>query len=321
MDLSGHERDKLFLSRAGHDVVDVSYLSGADGIEDARTFAKADLDRDGYEDLIVVNRNAPLLRIYHNQLGPATKHHFVGVRVEGARQRDAVGARLTARGCGTTQTREIAIGTGFATQNAMAVTLGLGTCAQIDELTVKFPNGGERRTFKNVAADAFYRVVEGKGIQTVPNVYGHAATPAVRALATDPNAPFVKLAARAPGHAPLVAIDVFASWCEACVRTAPRLDAVTSALVGRLDVVSVSIEPTDDDAALAKFRGAHPWSHPLVPYDEPLATAIADLFAGAPPLPSTVIVDRKTGAIVFQTRGVPTRSELERSIWATTPRP
>src|SRR5262249_43086652 len=98
MDLSGHERDKFYISRGGKDVVELSYLSGADGVEDARAFARADLDRDGFEDLIVVNRNAPLLRVYRNVLGPSTKRNFIGVRVEGSRQREAVGARVTARG-------------------------------------------------------------------------------------------------------------------------------------------------------------------------------------------------------------------------------
>ncbi len=312
MDLSGHERDKLFLSREGKSVVDISYLSGADGVEDARTFAKADLDRDGFEDLIVINRNAPILRVYRNQLGPATKHHFMGVRLEGLRQHEAIGARLTAKGCGVTQMRELAAGMGFATVDALTVTLGLGTCTKLDELTMKFP-GGEHRTFKNVAADSFYRVVEGKGLQAVANVYGHstAATPTI----PSPASAFAKLAASAPGKAPLVLIDVFASWCEACVRTAPRLDALTAALRDQIDVESVSIEPTDDDAALVKFKAAHPWAHPLVRYDGATASAISAAFAGAPPLPSTVVIDRKTGALVMTTHGVPTRSELERAVF------
>jgi len=200
---------------------------------------------------------------------------------------------------------------GFATVDALTITLGLGTCTKLDELTVKFP-GGEHRTFKNVAVDSFYRIVEGKGLQQVAGVYGHAsAAPVVSPAAS----PFAKLAASAPGKAPLVLIDVFASWCEACVRTAPRLDALTSALRDQLDVESVSIEPKDDDAALAKFKVAHPWSHPLVRYEEGVASAISAVFAGAPPLPSTVVVDRKTGAVVMSTHGVPTRSELERAIF------
>jgi len=310
MDLSGHERDKLFLSRAAKDVVDVSYLSGADGIEDARTFAKADLDRDGFEDMIVVNRNAPLLRVYRNQLGPSTKHHFVGLALQGAKQRDAVGARIRAKGCGVTQTREINAGTGFATVDAMAVTLGLGTCEKLDEVTVRFP-AGEQRTFKNVAADAFYRVIEGKGLQAVAGVYDHHAVAPV-AHVDDTTPRLAKLAATAKGQAPLVLIDLFATWCEACVRTAPRLDAMTAPLAGKLDVIGVSVEPTDDAAAVERFRVAHSMTHPLIAYEEGVATELNVLFGSTPALPSTVIVDRKTGSIVLQTRGTPTRSDLER---------
>jgi thiol-disulfide isomerase/thioredoxin len=313
MDLSGHERDKLFLSRSAKNVVDVSYLSGADGVEDARTFAKADLDRDGFEDMIVVNRNAPLLRIYRNQLGPSTKNHFLGIRVEGAHQHEAIGARLTARGCGVTQTRELAGGTGFATVDAMTVTLGLGTCTKLDEVTVKFPGAGERRTFKNVAVDSFYRVVEGKGIQAVPGVYGRSATAAIAPSVT--KAHLAKLATTAQGHAPLVLVDVYATWCEACVRTAPRLDALATVLADQLDVVGVSVEPTDDAAAVAKFRSSHSIAHPLLTYDEAVASEVNEQFGGSPALPSTLVIDRKTGAIVLSTRGVPTRSELERAIW------
>jgi thiol-disulfide isomerase/thioredoxin len=312
MDLSGHERDKLFLSRGARDVVDISYLSGADGVEDARAFAKADLDRDGFEDLIVVNRNAPILRVYHNALGPATKNHFMGIRIAGAGQHDAVGARITAKGCGVTQTREIAIGAGFATTNAMTLTLGLGTCGKLDELAVHFP-GGERRTFKNVAADAFYRVVEGKGIQTVQNVYGRTPVPATVAPAETTSA-LAKLAAKTPGHAPIVLVDLFATWCEACVRTAPRLAALTSALADHLDVVGASVEPKDDAAAVERFHTEHGFTHAMLPFDEALADDVNALFGGTPPLPSIVLVDRKTGAIVLHSRGIPSRSDLERAI-------
>jgi thiol-disulfide isomerase/thioredoxin len=314
MDLSGHERDKLFLSRQAHDLIDVSYLSGADGIEDARAFAKADLDRDGFEDLIVVNRNAPLLRIYRNQLGPASKHHMIGIRIEGARQRDAVGARLTASACGITQTREVAIGAGFATVDGMAVTLGLGTCAQVDHLVVQFPHG-ERRAFENVVADQFYRVVEGKGIQRANGIYGRPASEA-RTTPTVPSAPnLAALVHTAPGGSPFVLVDVFATWCEACARTAPRLDALVAAMTGRLDAISVTIEPGDDRAALDHYRHDHPSPRPSFPYDAAIAAELAGRLGTPAALPSTLVVDRTSGEIVFQTRGTPTRSDLERAVW------
>src|SRR5207248_9363748 len=78
--LSLHDALPILGARA---FAEVSYLSGADGLEDARAFAHADLDRDGYEDLIVVNRNAPLLRIYRNRVGPAQGGTFVGLSLKG----------------------------------------------------------------------------------------------------------------------------------------------------------------------------------------------------------------------------------------------
>jgi thiol-disulfide isomerase/thioredoxin len=202
----------------------------------------------------------------------------------------------------------------------MAVTLGLGTCESLDTLTVKFP-GGEKRTFKKVAADGFYRVVEGKGIQKVDGVYGRAEASVAAPAA--PTAPVVdaqsrlgKLAANAPGHAPLVLVDLFATWCDACVRTAPRLDAlVAGAGDDKLDVVTVTVEPTDDAAALSRYHDAHPTMRMASPYDAVLVDEVATRFGVTPPLPSTMIIERKTGRVVLQTHGTPTRSDIERVLW------
>jgi thiol-disulfide isomerase/thioredoxin len=316
LDLSGRERDKFYLSRAGHEVAELSYLSGADGVEDARVFAHADLDRDGFEDLIVVNRNAPLLRIYRNQLGPAQKRHFIGVQVEGARQRQAVGARLTARGCGLTQTREVAIGSGFATVNGLGVTLGLDRCDKLDELVVQFPLG-ERRSFKNVAADHYYRVVEGKGIKEVAGIYG-ARTPASAAPATSDLLGRLPKAARAKQR--LVLVDLFATWCEACKRESPHLEALAAAFAKELDVVSVSIEPKDDADAVSRYRSALHAQHPLLAYDAALARELEPLFGATPTLPSTAIVDARSGQVLWHGAGLPTRSQLARAVFTQSPR-
>ena len=63
---SGHERNRLFLNRAGEQFVDVSGVSGLDDAADGRSFALLDFDRDGWLDIAVVNANAPLLRLYRN---------------------------------------------------------------------------------------------------------------------------------------------------------------------------------------------------------------------------------------------------------------
>jgi hypothetical protein len=330
MDLSGRERDRMFLSRAAKDVVELSYLSGADGLEDARAMAVADLDRDGFNDLIVVNRNVPLLRVYHNQIGPAGKRHFVGLRLEGAGQLEAVGARVTAKACGLVQTRQIEIGSGFATVNAMSLTLGLDRCAKLDEVTVKFP-GGEARTFHDVAADRMYRIVEGKGIKELPGIYrDRVASPAP--IAT-PSAAAERagddlgrrildsIPQSRRGPARWLLVDLFATWCEACVRANPRIEALVAGSQrsdsgdGALDLVGVSVDPKDDGGAVSRWSTAHDVRHRLLPYDAGRAAALTAVVGDSPPLPSTLVLDAASGAIVWHGAGLPTRSDLARWRW------
>jgi hypothetical protein len=319
MDLSGRERDRMFLSRAGKDVVELSYLSGADGLEDARAMAVADLDRDGYSDLIVVNRNVPLLRVYRNQIGPAGKRHFVGLRIEGARQAQAVGARVTAKACGLMQTREVQIGSGFATVNAMSLTLGLDRCAKLDEVTVKFPSG-EARTFRDVAADRLYRVVEGKGIKELPGIYGGRdagaradSGAAPRSAGTLGRRILDGIPPSMRGSSRWLLVDLYATWCEACVRANPRVEALARG--GELGLVGISVEPKDDAAAVGRWAVAHDIRHRLLPYDAGRAAALAELVGDSPPLPSTMVLDTASGAVVWHGAGLPTRSDLARWRW------
>jgi hypothetical protein len=333
MDLSGHERDKCYLSLDGKGFADASYLSGADGVEDARALALADLDRDGHEDLVVVNRNAPLIRVYRNLAGARGGRAFVGLELVGAAgRRDPVGARVEARACGRLHVAEVARGVGFGSGNSPVVTLGLDRCETIDELAVRFPSG-ERRRFAKIAARRLYRVAEGVGIQEIPGVYGPRAPVAAGPPTASATATRATTAARpAPGPAPAPALDalaaavrrttastarlalvsLFASWCEACARDTARVDALAAALAGRAAVVGLSVEPKDDAASVAAWSQKVGARHPVAPYDPRAAAAVEALFSRRPDHPSTLHVDTATGQVLLRTRGTPTRSELER---------
>ena len=91
---SGHERNHLFLNRAGRDFVDASGVSALDDPADARAFAWLDFDRDGWLDLAVVNANRPLLQIFHNELSGAidAPRDVLAFRFAGA-HREATPAR------------------------------------------------------------------------------------------------------------------------------------------------------------------------------------------------------------------------------------
>jgi hypothetical protein len=304
MDLSGHERDKLFLSRAGQGLVDASYLSGADGIEDARAFAIADLDRDGHDDLIVVNRNAPLLRVYLNRVGAAQQRHFIGVRVEG---RQPVGTRVTVRACGLRQMRELAIGTGFATSNSSTWTFGLDHCDAIDELTVAFPHG-EHRSWPHVAVDRFYRIVEGKGLKEVPGIYAARANAKPAPAEGAGPALLATLPTNLRSGRSLVLVDLFASWCAACSRQGPRLDAIATH-APELAIVGLSVEPADDQAVIDRLPGA---TQLRLPFDAARAALVSALVGETPPLPSSLLLDGATGQVLWRGAGLPSRSDLAR---------
>ena len=304
MDLSGRERDKLFMSQAGKGLVDRSYLSGADSLEDARAVALVDLDHDGHEDLVVVNRNAPLLRVYLNRVGAASKHHFVGVHLEGARQVEAIGARATVRACGQTQLREVSMGTGFSTANSLTNLFGLGTCAVIDELRVHFP-AGEERAWTHLAVDQLYRVVEGKGLKQT----AYSAAPTTAAAPVVTQSLLRTLPKRVLGGRPLVLVDLYASWCEACKRQDPLVDDLALELAADLDVVALSVEPTDDEVAIARLP---PSRHVRLPWDMQRAAALRAIVGEAPPLPSSLLLDAKTGAVLWRSAGLPTRSDFAR---------
>ena len=59
------------MNQAGKQFADVSLVSGLDNPADSRGFVLFDYDRDGQQDIALVNANDPLLNLYHNQIDQA----------------------------------------------------------------------------------------------------------------------------------------------------------------------------------------------------------------------------------------------------------
>ena len=64
---------------------------------------------------------------------------------------------------GITQTEEIHSGGSYLSQNDLRVHFGLGAADKIDSLEIRWP-GGSSEVVKDLAADRFYAILEGKGI-------------------------------------------------------------------------------------------------------------------------------------------------------------
>jgi tetratricopeptide (TPR) repeat protein/peroxiredoxin len=122
---SGYERNVFYANNGDGTFSDVSGAIGLDFIEDGRSFALADFDLDGRQELFLKNRTAPQLRILHNllpNLPPSISFRLRGIKSN----RDAIGAAITVQSESTKQTRSLQAGSGFISQHSKDVFFGLG---------------------------------------------------------------------------------------------------------------------------------------------------------------------------------------------------
>ncbi len=145
----------------GRKFVEVSRQSG-DGFRTpyvGRGVAFADFDNDGFIDLVVGNNGDPPL-VLHNSGGNG--NHFVNFRLVGTKSnRDAMGARIKLVAGGIYQIREIAGGGSYLSQSDLRANFGLGKASRVDTVEIKWPSG-QQQVFRDLEADKFYLVEEGK---------------------------------------------------------------------------------------------------------------------------------------------------------------
>ena len=104
---SGNERNRLFMQRDGN-FDDLSLISGADFLEDGRSFGLLDYDGDGWMDMAVSSTSEPRFRLMRNQLGSLQNAEapprFVKLKLVGGNEgvepqnewsaRDGIGAKI-----------------------------------------------------------------------------------------------------------------------------------------------------------------------------------------------------------------------------------
>ncbi|NKB67406.1 MAG: SUMF1/EgtB/PvdO family nonheme iron enzyme [Candidatus Latescibacteria bacterium] len=149
----------IFYLNQGHGVfADITQGLGVGDTWGGRGLAVGDLDRDGFQDMVVINIDqAP--QIYRNR---GDGGHWLKVRPKGTSSNlDGVGAQVRISAGGRTQYQEVLCGNSYLSQSSMELDFGLGTATQIDWLEVRWPASGKVDRLHDIGVDQIVEIVEG----------------------------------------------------------------------------------------------------------------------------------------------------------------
>lgn len=159
---AGVQRNQCFLSIGQLGFANFSAASGIDFLEDGRGVATTDWDHDGDSDVILTSRNGCRLRILCNQLDSG--NDFLQLTMVGTNSNaDAIGTRALVflEGKPTPIIKTVNAGSGYLSQSSKRLTFGLGQDANIEKLTIVWPDGASQN-FTDVRPNRRYRIIEGR---------------------------------------------------------------------------------------------------------------------------------------------------------------
>jgi Flp pilus assembly protein TadD/peroxiredoxin len=156
---SGRERNIFYVNNRDGSFSDGSGTVGLDFLEDGRSFALADLDRDGRLEVVLKNRNAPQLRILRNAMKDLG--NSIAFRLRGQKSnRDAIGASVTVEFESRRQTKYLQAGSGFLSQHTKELFFGLGSKEGTVKASIRWPSG-LTQSFERLPVNHRVEILEG----------------------------------------------------------------------------------------------------------------------------------------------------------------
>jgi thiol-disulfide isomerase/thioredoxin len=346
--LSGHERDRLFLSARGAAFTDVSGVSAVDDPSDGRAAGIVDYDRDGWLDLALVSSNAPMLKLFRNGIGchPAMAGRSPGagrmlaVRFVGGNEtarparswsaRDGFGAKVTVDLGDRKILREHRAGEGFAAQNSATMVIGVGAHEVVRSVTVQWP-GGQAQTATEVPAGTLLTAYENPARS--PRGDGFAREPYAKVVsaaggpAAWPRPPLRRLTLPSAGKQPAPRLRLYttmATWCAACRSELPQFRRLRAGFASQqLAMAAVPIDTAESRQLVEAWGIAHkPVYELLTGLTEAQVSSVKALVLEELKLdavPATIVTDGAGGVLLAQW-GPPTISKI-RELLAAAPRP
>jgi hypothetical protein len=126
----------------------------------ARGAAYADIDNDGFLDVLVTTNAGPVF-LFHNEGGT---NHSLRLKLMGTKSnRDGIGAVVHVTAAGDKQWKMLRSGSSYLSQSELVLTFGLGTQAKADTIEIEWPSGRVDK-LSNIAAGQTVTVQEEKGV-------------------------------------------------------------------------------------------------------------------------------------------------------------
>ena len=126
-----------------------------------RGLATGDYDNDGALDILAMSQNAPA-QLFRNQ--KRSDNHWVSFHTIGTKSnRNGIGARLELESTNAKQSASVRGGSSYLSSSDRRVYFGLGKADVVEQVTIIWPSG-QREVLKNLPANTFYTLTEGRGI-------------------------------------------------------------------------------------------------------------------------------------------------------------
>lgn len=110
----------------------------------------------------------------------------------------------------------------------------------------------------------------------------------------------------------LVLLLLARSTCEPCGPEVLRATTLAAGLPDRMQVVTMTTDPQNGRDAWEPFKARWQVQHPLLPYDARLLAGLERLIGPVEALPASVLLDRRTGKVLWRGPGTPNRTDLAR---------
>ncbi len=156
------EPPHLFRNTGGGKFVDATATAGTDLAKPrvARGAAYADIDNDGYLDVLLTTNGGPAV-LLRNEGGP---NHSLRIKLQGTKSnRDGVGAVVAIKSSGERQRMTIRGGGSYLSSSEQILTFGLGQRTKAEDVEIWWPSGQVDR-LSGVAAGQTITVREGQGV-------------------------------------------------------------------------------------------------------------------------------------------------------------